>query len=122
MELDYTAIGDRIRRQRRAMGRTQQELAELVELEPSYVSHIERGATKLGLPTIVNIANTLRVTVDDLLCDSLPRSRQPYERELAELVAGCSHRELKVITATVRTLAEAMRCQRDGSEEELTWK
>ena len=110
MELDYAAIGRRIRMRRKAMGLTQQEL---VELEPSYVSHIERGATKLGLPTLVNLANTLRVTVDDLLCDSLTRSRQPFERELAELVAGCSHRELKVITATVRTLAEAMRCQRD---------
>lgn len=113
MELDYAAIGTRIRTRRKALGLTQQELAELVELEPSYVSHIERGATKLGLPTLVNLANTLRVTVDDLLCDSLMHSRQPYERELAELVAGCSHRELKVITATVRALAESLRGQRD---------
>ncbi|MCR4935334.1 MAG: hypothetical protein K5990_02470 [Oscillospiraceae bacterium] len=33
-----------------------------------YENHIERGGTKLGLPTLVNVANTLRVTVDDLLC------------------------------------------------------
>ena len=71
MELDYQAIGIRIRRLRKEQGLTQQRLAELSSQEPSNISHIERGATKLSLPTIVNIANSLNVTVDDLLCDSL---------------------------------------------------
>lgn len=75
MELDYQAVGVRIRRFRKAKGITQQILAELSDQEPSNISHIERGATKLGLPTIVNIANALDVTVDDLLCDSLQQSR-----------------------------------------------
>lgn len=71
MELDYQAIGTRIRRFRKEQGLTQQLLAELSNQEPSNISHIERGATKLSLPTIVNIANSLGITVDDLLCDSL---------------------------------------------------
>ena len=74
MELDYTAIGIRIRRFRKERGITQQVLAEMSGQEPSNISHIERGATKLGLPTIVSIANALEVTVDDLLCDSLEKS------------------------------------------------
>ena len=109
MELDYTAIGKRIRRYRKAAGFTQQELAELVELEPSYVSHIERGATKLSLPSIVGIANALRVTVDDLLCDSLPNSRVPFEREISDIISGCNHKELRVITETIRTLSDSLR-------------
>ena len=75
MELDYQAIGIRIRRLRKEQGLTQQRLAELSSQEPSNISHIERGATKLSLPTIVNIANSLNVTVDDLLCDSLEFSK-----------------------------------------------
>lgn len=74
LELDYTAIGVRVRRYRKAQGLTQQVLAEMSEQEPSNISHIERGATKLSLPTIVNLANALGVTVDTLLCDSLPTS------------------------------------------------
>lgn len=90
MELDYAAIGRRIRMRRKAMGLTQQELAELVELEPSYVSHIERGATKLGLPTLVNLANTLRVTVDDLLCDSPPGPDSPLSGSWRSLWRGAA--------------------------------
>ena len=67
MGLDYQAIGTRVRRLRKARGLTQQTLAELSDQEPSNISHIERGATKLSLPTLVNIANALEVTVDELL-------------------------------------------------------
>ena len=91
MELDYQAIGVRIRRLRKERGLTQQALAERSNQEPSNVSHIERGATKLSLPTMVNIANALEVTVDDLLCDSLVESKDAFRREATELLADCSH-------------------------------
>lgn len=109
MELDYQAIGVRIRRLRKEQGLTQQILAEMSNQEPSNISHIERGVTKLSLPTIVNIANALGVTVDDLLCDSVVKSRAPFEREAAELLADCSHRELKIITGVMRSLKEQLR-------------
>ena len=109
MELDYQAIGLRIRRLRKARGLTQQSLAEISNQEPSNISHIERGATKLSLPTLVNIANALHVTADELLCDSLPASKNVLEREVAQLLADCSHLELKIITETVLALKESLR-------------
>lgn len=109
MELDYQAIGVRIRRFRKERGLTQQALAERSHQEPSNVSHIERGATKLSLPTLVNIANALGVTVNDLLCDSLVESKDAFQREATEILADCSHWELKVITGTMRALKENLR-------------
>lgn len=114
MDIDYQAIGMRIRRFRKEQGLTQQMLAEMSRQEPSNISHIERGATKLGLPTIVNIANALGVTVDDLLCDSLTNSGAAFEREAAALLADCTHRELKIITAMMRALKESLRKDSDG--------
>lgn len=109
MEIDYLAIGARIRRLRKEKGMTQQTLAELSDQEPSNISHIERGATKLGLPTIVNIANALSVTVDDLLCDSLESSRSAFEREASQILADCSHKELRIITGSMRALKDNLR-------------
>lgn len=109
MELDYKAIGERIRRQRKERNLTQQTLAELSYQEPSNISHIERGATKLSLPTIVNIANALNVTVNDLLCDSLPAATSSYIHIAGELLADCSHSELRIITETMRALKENLR-------------
>ena len=109
MELDYQAIGIRIRRFRKALGLTQQALAELSNQEPSNISHIERGATKLSLPTIVNIANALGITVNDLLCDSLTESKATFEQEASEILSDCNHWELKIITGTMRSLKENLR-------------
>lgn len=114
MGLDYQSIGIRVRRLRKAKGLTQQALAELSNQEPSNISHIERGATKLSLPTLVSIANALDVTVDELLCDSLTASASVFEREATQLLADCSHQELKIITETMRALKESLRHCRTG--------
>ena len=83
-------------------------MAELSDQEPSNISHIERGATKLSLPTIVNVANALGVSVDTLLCDSVEASADVYLREIDAMLAGCSHQDLKIITATIRSLKDAL--------------
>ena len=91
MELDYQAIGIRIRWLRKEQGLTQQRLAELSSQEPSNISHIERGATKLSLPSIVNIANSLNVTVDDLLVSTICMS---ITKEAHLRASAPSHRSL----------------------------
>lgn len=56
MELDYVSIGRRIKKYRIDLGLKQSQLAERSGVEPSNISHIERAATKVSLPTLVNIA------------------------------------------------------------------
>ena len=109
MDIDYKEIGIRIRNLRKEKGLTQQTLAELSHQEPSNISHIERGATKLSLPTIVNIANALGVTVDDLLCDSLSSAVLPYEKTAIKILSDCTHEELRIITNTMMALKENLR-------------
>lgn len=65
MELDYKAIGKRIKIARIQVDLTQEKLAEYVNLSPSHMSNIETGTTKVSLTTIVNIANALSVSVDE---------------------------------------------------------
>ena len=112
MKLDYQSIGIRIRQFRKDRGLTQQALAELSDQEPSNISHIERGATKLSLPTIVSIANALEITVDDLLCDSVSACRSSYMDAVEQLLSDCSHEELRIISATMSTLKEQLRSTR----------
>lgn len=51
-EIDYKAIGARIKYYRNQRNITQAQLAETSSVEPSNISHIERGATKVSLPTL----------------------------------------------------------------------
>lgn len=84
MELDYIALGERIRSRRKEKGFAQNYVAEQAGIEPSNISHIERAVSKVGLGTLVKIANILECTVNDLLCDSLTYERQAFEHQLLE--------------------------------------
>ena len=86
MALDYAAIGQRIRMFRIKRGWKQSDLAEKSGVEPSNISHIERAATKLSLPTLVSIANALEVSLDEIVYNSLIKNKHIYVKEIDELV------------------------------------
>lgn len=104
MEIDYKAIGDRVRRFRTSKSLTQAELSELSLVEPSTISHIERGATKVSLPTLIKIANALGVSLDELVYDSLKTNRHISIDELNELLFDFSDSELKSIVELLKSV------------------
>ena len=65
--MDYYEIGQQIRKSRKAHGLSQEQLAEMVGISVTHMSHIETGNTKLSLPVLVEIATALNVRTDDLL-------------------------------------------------------
>lgn len=103
MALDYAAIGQRIRMFRIKRGWKQSDLAEKSGVEPSNISHIERAATKLSLPTLVSIANALEVSLDEIVYNSLIKNKHIYVKEKDELVGDCDPKELSSIIQIIRT-------------------
>ncbi len=69
--MDYKSLGMRIRKRRKAMRMTQEELAQKLGLSLSFLGHIERGTRKASVETLVAIANELSLSVDYILQDSL---------------------------------------------------
>lgn len=106
VKIDYKAVGKRIKIARINLDMTQEELSEKVQLSPSHMSNIETGTTRMSLQTVVNIANALNVSVDQLLADSVVQARPILESELQEILADCTPEELRVI-AEVATAAKA---------------
>ena len=104
MELDYKAIGKRIKIARIKADMKQEHLAEKSGLSPTHVSNVETGTTKVSLSSIVSLANALGVTVDDLLCDSLIHARVQFEQDIAELLEDCDNYEIRM----VKDMAEAL--------------
>ncbi len=107
--LDYEIIGKRIREYRNQKGLTQTVLAELAEVEPSNVSHIERAATKVSLPTLVRIANVLEVSLDELLYGNLKKCDHVSFSQIDELLADCTPAELKAICEVIKTTKSVLR-------------
>lgn len=109
MEIDYRAIGKRVKSARINAHLTQEELSEKINMSLSHISNIETGNTKLSLPAILEIANALSVSVDELLCDNNTQTVAVFQNELQKLVADCSYREMQIITDIVKTTIETLR-------------
>lgn len=109
MELDYKAIGKRIKFARISADMTQEQLCGKIDLSPSHMSNIETGTTKVSLTTIVNIANALSVTVDDLLCDSVKSARPQFERDIQRQLDTCDEYEIRLVRNVIQSVLEAVR-------------
>ncbi len=81
--MDYTGLGKRIRKERKAQHLTQEALAEKVGISLSFLGHIERGSRKASIETLVGIANTLGVSLDGLLSDSLTGNDEAQANDTA---------------------------------------
>lgn len=109
MELDYKAIGKRIKIARIKADLTQERLAEMVEISPTHMSNIETGTTRVSLTAIVSLANALSVTVDDLLCDSVVKCKVQFEKDIAGILADCDEYEIRMVKDIAQALKETLR-------------
>ncbi len=110
--IDYVVIGRRIREIRKSKNLTQAQLAEMSQVEPSNISHIERAATKLSLPTLVRIANALAVSLDELVYDNLQKSAHVSLDMIDDLLGDCTPAELKAICEVIKTTKGVLRAKR----------
>jgi transcriptional regulator with XRE-family HTH domain len=101
----YKEIGHQINHLRTQRGLTQERLAELAELSPTYISHIERGSKKVSLNALICLAAALEVPVERLLSQPRNEGHSIHASAVDELLADCSSREQQLllnITAAVK--------------------
>lgn len=69
-------IGSILRKTRKSLGYTQEEVAEMLDLASRYVSDIERDKTKGSIDTLVKLCNIYHITPSYLLQDYLEVSNE----------------------------------------------
>lgn len=109
MDIDYKSIGRNIKEFRIKKGLTQVKLGEKSGVEPSNISHIERGATKVSLPTLVSIANALEVSLDEIVYESLTKNEHIIVNIINELLADCSASELLDISKIIKVTKDVIK-------------
>ncbi len=60
-------VGRRVRRLRKQREFTQEDLAEIVNVTPNYISYIENGKRRPSLALLRKIAKTLKTNLPELL-------------------------------------------------------
>lgn len=104
MAIVYEALGKRISNARKQTGITQEALGEQLNMTQKHISVIEAAINRPSLDTLVDIANVLNVSADDLLVDSLTHSASTADSEIHRLLLHCNTLEREIITRMVKEL------------------
>lgn len=104
-ELNFTALGERVKFEREKKHLTQEQLGEICGLSTSYIGHIERGSRKLSLETLYKISSALDVSLDYLVFDSLDSDKNLFNN-IDAMLKDKDPAKVRTFITTVRILAE----------------
>ncbi len=102
--VDYKLIGSRVKQVRLKKGLTQERLSELSNISSKYVSVLEGGHKKPSIETLVRISNSLGVSVDYLLADSLSVSSETRVKEVISIVRNLNDNEMDTVIDVLNAL------------------
>ena len=103
--VNYEDLGKRIRRKRSENHISQAALAEMIQVSVQHMSNVENAKTKVSLETVIEIANALDCSLDELVCGSLKKqSRQIYQDEVALLLEVMQDSELKIMPDVLKNI------------------
>jgi len=99
---DYrSAIGKKVQQERLKRGWTQEELAEKIDMNASFVGQVERGLKAASFDTLERLSQIFGMEVVDFLKkgdDKAPcREPQVMERKVVSLLKGYTLREQKAL-------------------------
>lgn len=104
--MNQKAVGQRIKTAREKKKLTQEQLAELANLSPMHVSVIERGVKLPKLETLINIANILEVSADELLQDVVNNQTRLCATEASDLIERLTQEDQRRVLAALRSFVE----------------
>ena len=109
IELNFKAIGKRIKIARLKTDLTQEIMAEKIGVTPQHVSNIETGNSSVSLTTLIAIANLLKVSVDELICDTVLKTKYVFSKEANEIFRDCNEYEIRVLVEILKAAKYSMR-------------
>ena len=104
LAIDYEKLGQRIKHFREQKGISQDELGNLVWVNNVHISNIETGKKAPSIDLLIELANALEISTDDLLVDSLTHSVSTADSEIHKLLVDCNKTEEEILTEMVKAL------------------
>ena len=97
MSLDYSIIGERLKKARIEKGYTQEQLAEKIDVSVAFLSRVERGNSKINLNRLNQLCDLLDISEGDILTGAGNTSNHYLNDEFSILLKNCPPDKLKLI-------------------------
>ena len=98
-------LGQRIKSLRKVRGYTQEQLAEVIDINPKYLSSVERGEENPTLDLFLRLAQGLEVELLDLFRFALEETNpRALKKSLDQILAGANTEQMQMACKLLRAL------------------
>jgi len=101
-------FGEKIKAVRKSKGLSQEKLAELSGLHPTYISDVERGKVNASIYSCFLITKALGISVADLLSQAGDKETAREFAVIAGLIRELDKKKQKIILAAVHGMIKAL--------------
>lgn len=105
-EQDLTALREAIRNERKNKRITQEELAEMLEVSPTHVKHIESGHRKPSVEILFALAKILNISLDEVVFPKKDTPRDATRGKIERLLDVSDEASLHFILSVLEALRE----------------
>ncbi len=116
MALDYSIIGERIRKSRLEKKLTQEVMAEKLNVSVAFVSRIERGTAHVNLKRLSQICAILDIDEGTILNGTSMDSKNYLSDEFAELLKDASTETQRLIFDIARLIIKDSKKKKSTDE------
>src|SRR5699024_6708245 len=106
MALDYTIIGERLKKARIDSNLTQEKLAEKLDVSIAFLSRIERGSSHISLKRLSQICDILGITEGSILNGSSNNSNTYLSSEFDDILKNTTPEKQKLIYKIAKIINE----------------
>lgn len=104
--MDARLIGKRIQLVRKERCLTQEQLSQMVDLSPNYLSNVETGLKTPKLETLIEIMNALQCDANALLADVVDATTTEQSSHISKALASLPIKEQRKIMRIVELLVQ----------------
>lgn len=106
MALDYTIIGERLKKARTDKKLTQEKLAEQLDVSIAFLSRIERGNSHISLKRLTEVCDILGVSEGYILNGASSTSGNYLTSEFNEILNHTTPEKQKLIYKVAKVIAD----------------
>lgn len=104
--MDRSILGKKIRAERKRLGLSQEQVAEMINVSTSYIGLVERGERSVTLEKLISLANCFHVSLDSLLQDNISVPQSFQDEQIYKLWNQASEREKNLILSIVHSILD----------------
>lgn len=106
--MNKEGLGKRINEARKLQNMTGEKLAELCNINATYLRQIEGGTKIPSLPVFILLCENLKVSPNFLLKDTLSDNEYTGISELAQLLNSATPHQLKLVTTMIQAAVKVI--------------